>query len=403
MLNFETSANPMADCVTEAADANSPAASFVHPNQAHALDCQKILHVVNGEHFSGAERVQDHLAHRLPACGYEVSFACVKPNLFPQKRSYQAAPLYHTNMLSRFDFLAARKITRLIKEHDFRLVHAHTPRSAMLGAIAARKCQKPFVYHVHSPTSRDSTRWLINWFNQKMENWSLQKATRIVTVSDSLKQHMLSLGFQDSKISVVPNGVPIQPNPGYADLTQEFTIGTVALFRPRKGTEVLLEAIAKLKSEGLSVKLLAVGPFESQDYEIALKSKVKQLGIENEVEWTGFTSDVASHFQKMNLFVLPSLFGEGLPMVVLEAMSHRVPVVASDVEGIPQAVRDGIDGLIAKAGDADNLARQIALLAQDRALCEAMSESSYLRQRENFSDVSMAQGLAEIYNEILKP
>ncbi|MEE2640952.1 MAG: glycosyltransferase family 4 protein [Planctomycetota bacterium] len=362
--------------------------------------CKKVLHVINGEHFSGAERVQDHLAANLPQFGYEVSFACVKPDLFPAKRDYQSAPLYETRMRGRLDILASRQITRLIREHEFDIVHAHTPRSALLATLAAKRCQIPFVYHVHSPASKDSTRKLVNWFNQQVEKWALKNATRIVTVSDSLKKHMLSQGFADSRLVVVPNGVPIQAGPVYISPSDEFIVGTVALFRPRKGTEVLLEAVAKLRDQGVPARLLAVGPFETTEYEHLLKQKVRQLKIEEFVEWTGFTTDVASYFAKMNLFVLPSLFGEGLPMVVLEAMSHRVPVVATAVEGIPQAIRHGTDGLICKAGDPVDLAAAVSQLAADRSLCETFSESSFRRQQESFSDVSMSRKLAKIYDEL---
>lgn len=360
----------------------------------------KILHVVNGEHYSGAERVQDLLGNRLPGLGYEVSFACVKPKLFPEKRKHKQVAIYETPMRNRVDLFAAAKIGDLIREHEFKMVHAHTPRSALVGAMAAKKWGVPFVFHVHSPTSRDSTRKVINWFNQRVENWSIRNAAKIITVSNSLKEHMVELGFEDSKITVVPNGVPMQDDPIYSVSDDPFVIGTVALFRPRKGTEILLEAVAKLKRQ-YNVKVLAVGPFETEEYEKHLKALVRELEIEDQVAWTGFTTNVDAQFSRMNLFCLPSLFGEGLPMVVLEAMSHRVPVVASNVEGIPQAVRDGVDGLIAEAGDAADLADKIQSLIEERKLCETMSENAFDRQQQQFSDWSMARGLAQVYDELL--
>ena len=85
--------------------------------------------------------------------------------------------------------------------------------------------------------------------------------------------------------------------------------------------------------------LRAVGGFETSEYESEVKQLANQLNVEDMVTWTGFQTDTNTQFQQMDLFVLPSLFGEGLPMVVLESMAQGVPVIASNVEGIPEAVR----------------------------------------------------------------
>jgi glycosyltransferase involved in cell wall biosynthesis len=103
----------------------------------------------------------------------------------------------------------------------------------------------------------------------------------------------------------------------------------------------------------------------------------------------------------MDLFVLPSLYGEGLPMVVLESMANAVPVVASNVEGIPEAVRDGVDGLIFKAGSADDLAAKIESMVGDTQRWAQMSQSAYVRQRTCLSDISMAEGTSEVYGSLL--
>lgn len=358
--------------------------------------------MINGEHYSGAERVQDLLASRLPEFGYQVSFACVKPGKFDEQRKYRDAALWNVPMKHRFDLRSAKRIADWIRQHETRLVHAHTPRSALVGGIAARMCGVPLVFHVHSPTSRDSTRWLINWLNQKVENWSIRNAAGIIAVSASLKEHMIGQGWEAARINVVPNGVPVQPVRPRRCNSSGLVIGTVALFRPRKGTEVLLQALADLRTRHPDVRLLAVGPFESPEYEARLKQLARELNIEQAIEWTGFCSDIADRFAQMDTFALPSLFGEGLPMVVLEAMSHGVPVVASNVEGIPQAIREGQDGLLVRAGDAEDLGRGLEQLLTRPDLRESLSQSAYRRQQESFSDVSMARGLARVYDEILR-
>ena len=173
-----------------------------------------VLHVINGEHYSGAERVQDLLGYRLSEFGFNASFACVKPGLFSGKRKHTSAKVFETPMKHRFDFSVAKKITAIIEQQDVRIVHAHTPRSALIAAIAAKRTGVPFVYHVHSPVSRDSTRWLVNRFNQWIEAWALRRATKIVTVSDSLRSYMIELGFDANKMVAIPNGVPVNDSAG---------------------------------------------------------------------------------------------------------------------------------------------------------------------------------------------
>jgi len=105
---------------------------------------------------------------------------------------------------------------------------------------------------------------------------------------------------------------------------------------------------------------------------------------------------------QMDLFVLPSLFGEGLPMVVLESMAAGVPVVGTTVEGVPEAIREGKDGLLANPGDADDLARAIAQVISGEADWSQLQSTALARHSERFSDHAMAAGVAEVYKSLLK-
>lgn len=362
----------------------------------------RVLHVINGQHYSGAERVQDLLAARLPDEGFDVALACVKPDKFPRLRQATDAPLIDLTMRTKFDVRAAWKLARIVRREEFRILHAHTPRTAMIASLAAAWTSVPLVYHVHSPTSCDSTRPFANWLNQLIERRSIRRAARLITVSASLGRHMRKQGFPADRISVVPNGVPGNHAVAPRDTPRDrWTLGTVALFRPRKGTEVLLDALATLRGKGWPVSLRAIGPFETADYERKLKDQVARLGIGDAVCWTGFTRDVNAELAKIDLFVLPSLFGEGLPMVVLEAMAAGIPVVGTKIEGVPEAIRDGIDGVLAKPNDANDLAEAIGGIVQGKLDWQALRRSAMRRHAERFSDHSMAAGVAEAYRRVL--
>ncbi len=281
------------------------------------------------------------------------------------------------------------------------MLHAHTPRAALITARACRRTGVPWVYHVHSPAARDSTAGLKNRITATVERYCIRSASAVITVSQSLRRRMVGGGYDPTRLYVVHNGVPVAALPRSPDPPRGcWNLGTTALFRPRKGTEVLLHALARLREWNLPVRLTAVGPFETPEYEAHLKRLAHELRLDSAVEWLGFRRDVAEAMRAMDLFVLPSLFGEGLPMVVLEAMSLGLPVVASQVEGIPEALRDGQDGVLVPPGDPDALASAAARFIRGEVDWATTARNARLRQQESFSDLSMARGTARVYDRV---
>jgi glycosyltransferase involved in cell wall biosynthesis len=387
-------------------DAEFPATIPMLATGAESVDAvatARALHVINGEHYSGAERVQDLLAQELPGFGFDVGFACVKPDRFDRARKTQQAKLYEIPMRGPIDPGCVGRLVELIRSENYALVHAHTPRSLLAGSQAARRAGVPRVYHVHSPTGRASTPRVRNFINDKLERWSLRDAARLIAVSPSLRQFMCDQGYREQQVVYVPNGVPSLPVSPRLRPTGGWTLGMAALFRPRKGVEILIEALAALRSRGLDVHLRAVGPYETAAYESEVKSLVDRLGVAEAITWTGFVDDVPAELEKIDLFVLPSLFGEGLPMVVLEAMAAGVPVVASRVEGIPAAVRHREEGLLCEPGSVSQLALAIEELVEGASELDyaALSRNAQQRHAECFSGRAMAAKVAQVYRDVL--
>jgi phosphatidyl-myo-inositol alpha-mannosyltransferase len=378
----------------------APTALVETPRRSTAL--VRVLHVINGEHYSGAERVQDLLALNLGRFGFDVGFACLKPGRFCAMRQSQSSRLIDMAMRSRFDLRPARALARVIQDENYALVHTHTPRAALVGRLASAMASVPLVHHLHSPTASDSTRSLQDRLNAWIERNSLIGVSAVVAVSASLARYAVEQGIDPERIAVVPNGVPARGRLAERPAPEgTWTLGTVALFRPRKGLEVLLDAIARLRRQGLDVKLRAIGEFETKEYRRKIMCRVTELGLADSVFWTGFTSHVSAELAKLDLFVLPSLFGEGLPMVVLEAMAAGVPIVGTRVEGVPEAVRDGIEGLLAPPADPIGLARAISRFIRGDVNWSELRVAAHRRHAESFSDRSMAQGVAQVYLQVL--
>lgn len=381
---------------TESTEELSPVLLPIRP-----LVTARVLHVINGEHFSGAERVQDLLALRLPDEGFEVDFAAVKPDKFGQFRRSKVR-LESVPMRSRIDYRAVGRLKQLVRRHDYQILHAHTPRSALITAVTARSLGLPWVYHVHSPVSLDSGRpWQVR-INSMIERFCLRSASRVIVVAPSLKPYMLERGVPESRLVCVPNGVPaIDLDDAPTPNDPAMVLGMVALFRPRKGTEVLLEALAAAVSLGHNVKLRAIGGFETPEYEDQIRARAEKLLLADRVEFTGFTTDISGELAKLDAMVLPSLYGEGLPMVVLEAMAAGVPVIASHVEGASAAVEHRRSGILVEPGSVSQLTDAIIECATGEVNLVAMAAEALARHRAEFSDVAMARGVASVYQELL--
>ena len=370
-----------------------------------ATSSVRVLHIVNGEHFAGAERVQSHLGRCLPEFAVDADFACVKPGKFAKTLIEHGGAwgrCFRADMKNRLDVRAAWRVRRLVQENGYDLMHAHTPRTAMIASLASRLTGLPWVYHVHSPTARDSSKPLTNHANAAVEKLSLRGCSHLITVSESLRLDCIRRGCREEDVTVVHNGVPAicPPRSATPVVGGRWVLGMVALMRPRKGLEIALEAIAKLRDQH-DVRLRIIGPFETDAYKESIEDLIAKLQITGLVERVGFTRNVPGELAKLDAMVLPSLYGEGLPMVVLESMAAGLPVIATRVEGTPEALTDGAQGLLAEPGDAESLAEKIEELISGVHDWQQMSDAALERHAEDFSDIAMASRTADVYRKVL--
>lgn len=365
-------------------------------------DSKKILHVINGEHYAGAARVQDLLALSLPDQGYAVSFACLLPDNFAEQRESQTSPVFNFPMNHRLDFRPARKIAELVMAEGYSLLHSHTTRSAMIAAAAARFARVPHVHHVHCQMDTEVGNGLKKLINKTIERTAGNRASCVIAVSDSIRAFLEANGFKGSPIFTVPNGVPaaarLRPR---REATDPWTIGMVALLRERKGVETLLRAFRDI-SRDFNVRLRIVGPFESEPYRQKVVAVSEELGVSPLIDWIPFTRDVNREIVRMDALVLPSILPEGMPMVLLEAMSAGVPVVGSQVDGITDVIRHEENGLLAEPGAAVSLAAQLRRIMSGEVSWDDLRTNCLLDYKTRYSDTAMAANVARIYDDILK-
>jgi len=188
-----------------------------------------------------------------------------------------------------------------------------------------------------------------------------------------------------AKITVIPNGIDCARFEGYRAPSDEVPIGdraprvgVVARLHPAKGLDTLLDAAALLVARWPSLELLLVGDGEQRG---ALEDQARRLGLGPHLTITGMQRDVRPWIARFDVAVLPSR-REGLPNALLEYLALGRAVVASRVGGIPEIVRDGIDGVLVEPGDAPALAAAVDALLRDETRRIRLAQAARLRARE---------------------
>jgi glycosyltransferase involved in cell wall biosynthesis len=282
------------------------------------------------------------------------------------------------------------------------LVSVHTAKAGWLGRLACRSLGIPVVYTPHG--------WAIGTRLSATEGWLYTHAERvaakwcqaIVCVSEYEMQIAVNKMVSDrNRLHVIHNGVAdiapsLRADPGCSNWVR---FVSVARFERPKDHATLLRALAGLGSfrdPNVELTLIGDGPGESAARRLAF-----QLGIAEHVRFHGYEADPAHVLAEAHGFVLSSR-SEGFPRSILEAMRAGLPVIASDVGGVREAVDDGKTGLLVPAGSASDLTVALRLLVGDPARRRCMGCAGRRRYEERFSFERMAEKTAALYAVVLE-
>jgi glycosyltransferase involved in cell wall biosynthesis len=274
------------------------------------------------------------------------------------------------------DARAVFELIRVLQKKRVDVLHAHGSKAGVVGRLAALLAGTPAVFL----TAHNSV-FYEEWPAYKKRVVGLAQAilargtSRVIAVSEALRAEIIAREKVDpAKVVTVHNG--IEParfkNVGPRELLRQrlnlpadsAVIGTIARLAPQKGVRYLIQAAALIPA-GLRPVFLVVGegPLRAE-----LEASARNAGVADRFIFTGLRSDIPLILGALDLLVLPSVT-EGLPLVLLEAMAASLPVVATRVGGVPEAVVDGKTGIVVPPQDAPALAAAIAALlaAPDRA------------------------------------
>jgi glycosyltransferase involved in cell wall biosynthesis len=283
------------------------------------------------------------------------------------------------------DSRALLEIAALLRRTRPDLVHAHTSKAGFLGRLAASLQGIPAIFTSHSWCFAEGTSWKWKAVGVPLERAAGKARGMIINVSEA--NRTLALKYKvapASRMVTIHNGIPDQPwTPGEPGESVP-AIVMVARFAPQKNQAMLLDAIAGMQG-AFHVMFVGTGPTLA-----AVQDKARTMGLEHRVTFAGNRSDVSELLRRSSIFALPTNW-EGFPISILEAMRAGLPIVASDVGGVHEAVTDGDNGFLIGHDDTAGLRRSLETLLADSELRRRMA----LRSRRLFEERFTAQHMLE--------
>jgi glycosyltransferase involved in cell wall biosynthesis len=312
-------------------------------------------------------------------------------------------PIETVRETGRFDFSVLDGLRRNCQHHRPDIVQTHGIKSHFLVSLLPRMSFRWLAFH-HGYTSED----LKMWVYCQVDRWSLRRCDFVVTVCAEFANSLQSRGVRQDRIFVVPNSVRTDSSEATSadEIRRRFKIScdtlvvlAVGRLSPEKGHRYLIDAVSRIISESPDIKLLVLiagsGPAEK-----TLKRDVQRRGLDQRVKLVGYCPNVGALFSIADLFVLPSL-SEGSPNVLLESMAARVPIVATNVGGVPELVNDGQSAILVPPGDARSLAKSMLELLVDRSRATQLAGGAFDRARLLFDPAKYDERILNIYAKLI--
>ncbi len=355
----------------------------------------KILLVDLETEWRGGQNQALLLLKGLRARGHAVSLVAPAGSPLQQRASAAGIAVLAVNA-SFLRVHAAILLKRLTQEQGYDIVHVNEPHALTAAWLARAHRRAPLVVsrRVGYPIGR-------NYFARLRYD----AAARIIAISKWSAERVARSGIPESKIAIVCEGIEIPARisseqrekararwdiPGDAPL-----LGCVGVLSPDKGQEWLIRALAELRKEFRSTKLLLAGDGPCLE---RLHKLAQDVGVSDAVILAGFVKDVESVYAALDIFLLPSFF-EALSNALMSAMAHAIPSIAFNSGGPAEVIEDGKSGMLVEPANAGALCEMIAKILIDPTLANELSEGARKRIQENFSADRMVEGMLRVYRE----
>ncbi|MCI0696919.1 glycosyltransferase [candidate division KSB1 bacterium] len=368
----------------------------------------KILQVVDGFRMGGAETKLCELVERLDPAKYENVIANVGPaGPLADRFLRLGVPIFQCQRKHRFDLAPFFQIRKIVKEHQIDVVQTTLFWADFVGTLAARTAGAPVVISWETVSHEGDS------YHHKLQRragyrLAMYFTDKVVAVSHEIKESLIRRrGLDPDKIEVIHYGVDLEkfhPNGGLESKRhelgfkdEEIAIAIVARLEEVKGHRYFIEAFRTLTAKYSHISSIFVGDGNCRR---DLENMVHETGLHGRIRFLGIRKDVNEILNAIDILVLPSIAGEGLPNVILEAMACGKPVIATTVGGAPEAIRDGENGFLVPPKNviAMHEALETILSARDK-ISQYSQKSRAIAERE-FSLQKQLTSFQMLYNNL---
>lgn len=328
--------------------------------------------------------------------------------------SIQVIEELHRNITPFRDVRAVLRLAELIRREQPTILHTHTAKAGAVGRVAALlagSARPPIVVHTfHGHVLRGYFNSVITFGFRALERLLARMTTKLIAVSPEVRDDLVRLGVAPaSKFVVIRLGIDLDQRVGddaharaetrrVLGLTGDpFVVGWVGRMTAVKRTDLVVRTLRALVDRGVDARLVLVGDGPDRD---GLERLAHDLGVIKRCLFLGYQEEVARFYDAIDVLVLPSI-NEGTPVSVIESLAARRPAVATRVGGVPDVVRDGVDGLLVDTDDADAFADRLAELARDPERRAQMGEAGRVRVIERYAVGRLVDDVDRLYRDLL--
>jgi glycosyltransferase involved in cell wall biosynthesis len=314
------------------------------------------------------------------------------------------------------DVLSLIKLVRILRIQNFQIVHTHTPKASFLGQIAARIAGVPIIVRtLHGFYFHEFTPPLAKLFMVSMERIAGNISDLILSQNAEDIQTAVKNGIcKPEKIVYLGNGINLQEfDPDGIDpvkrekLRREFKIGDndhvigfVGRLVEEKGLLELFQAVQIVRERLPGIKVLIVGPIDSEKKDAVTPEKADRYGISDICIFTGHQEYMPLYYSLMDIFVLPS-YREGYPRSAMEASAMTVPSILTDIRGCREVVQHGVNGLLVPVKNATALAQSITELLTDESKARMMGAHGREKALSDFNERRLFDIVLTNYRQLL--
>ncbi len=367
----------------------------------------RILYVITKGNWGGAQRHVYDLAAAAKEAGHDVRVAYGERGLLPERLAARGIESEQVSGLARDigfwrEFAALASLIRLYRRERPDVVHIHSSKAGALGALAARLSGVPrIVFTAHGWAFNEQRPWWqkpILFLASAAIVWLSHKT---ICVSHAVERDISLAPFTRRKLTVIYNGIDCAPllsrEEARASLSPrvvgKYWLGMISELHPTKQVGVAIRAMERVAQAHPEAILVVIGEGEERG---ALEYLVRERSLENHVFLVGFRPDAARLLGAFDLFVHASR-SEAFAYAVLEAGCASLPVVASRVGGIPEAIPDDAHGLLVPSADPSALALGIEALMKDPGRAHEMGARLHARVTSVFSRDRMVRDTLACY------